>query len=151
MAEDGSGVVITGVPHAECLGRAEAYVLSTGGSIKQRTDTSVRTTRFVMPSFREWIAMTVITLISFGLGIILVIVRVALMVLYPAEARLMAHPMTDGRTRLVVVGKHAGYREELENWVRVEFEAPPAKRRQWTPPPDDRTSSDPSKDHKVPQ
>ena len=65
--------------------------------------------------------MLIVTLVTLGFGILWAIARVALMIFYPAEARLMARPTEEGGTRLLVDGSHAEFRRELEEWVRAEF------------------------------
>jgi hypothetical protein len=98
------------------MDRAEEFMVGNGASIKERTHDAVTFTRLVPIGCGEWVLMTLVTLFTLGFGILWVIARIAFMVLYPAEARLMARP-EEGGTRLLVDGRHAGFRQELEEWV----------------------------------
>lgn len=102
----------------ECLDRAEAFVVEQDGWVRERTDTSATFQRYVMPSCGEWVAILVVSLLTFGLGLLYGVARIALVIAYPAQAGIRARRTDDGRTRILVDGRHAEYRDEIDQWAR---------------------------------
>lgn len=103
-----------------CLERAEAFAETEwpGGNVTDRTDDSITFELHQMPGCGEWILMTLITIFTLGIGLAWAAFRIWTVIKYPAQAKLTVRASEDGRTRLLVDGRHSGYREELAKWVR---------------------------------
>lgn len=109
----------SGLTSQECMHAAEVFLLDRGASVKARTSESVTFTRLIPPSFSEWVAMCVINLAVPGLGTIWAIARIALILMYPAEAKITARQV-EGRT-LVSIDSGRGYlHRELEVWAKMD-------------------------------
>ncbi len=114
-----SGELFTALPPAECLDRAEAYMLSKDGAarIKERTETEVAFE--YRPPFTggESCMILLVTLLTFGVALLYLAFRIW----FRKEVRLIARPTSDGRTRLLVDGKTEGLRDELREWAEREL------------------------------
>lgn len=103
---------------AECLDRAEAYMLAKDGAteIQERTDTYVAFA--YRPPFTQGESCLTLVAALFTFGIALL--YLAFRIWFKQEVRLIARPTEDGRTRLLVDGA-AGLRDELQEWVDREL------------------------------
>ena len=102
----------------ECITTAETYMVGRGASIKRGTYESVTFTRLVPPSYGEWVAMCILNVVVPGLGMVWAIARTVLIFMYPAEARIIAHP-AEGRTRVLIDGGCGDLCSELEEWAKA--------------------------------
>lgn len=112
--------LITSVSPAECLGRAQSYMLSKPGTTKilQRTEDSVSFAyRPPVGPVNESNLTPLMALYSFGVAWLFFAFRFV----YPQKARLVARVSEDGKTRVLVEGRTEVLIKELRRWTEHEL------------------------------
>jgi hypothetical protein len=108
---------VTRASPKECLDRAESFALGQGGSIKERTESSVTFERRIPMSSGEVWLVAIASIFTLGVALLYVVFRFW----FKEWARLHTRPTENGHTRLLVDGNTGGYREELRLWVENEL------------------------------
>ncbi len=111
--------LIVNLPPKECLDRAESFALSQGGSIKERTGESVTFERRPPVTCGEWVLILLASVFTFGIALLYLVFRFW----FTAQVRVIARPLGRDRTRMLIDGKHEGYRAEMEEWARTYLNA----------------------------
>lgn len=105
----------TQLPPDEAIRRAEGYMLSRGASIKESGEASVTFVRRPPVGCGEQVLIAITVLLTFGVALLYVAFRVW----WVDETRLMTSAAQGGRTRLLIDGKGATLRGELEEWAQA--------------------------------
>lgn len=110
---------------AECLDRAESYMLAKPGAteISERTEPGLDSQvsfRYRPPFTNGEIALVLVaSLFTFGVSLLYVAFRIY----FKQEVRLMVRPAEgeDGRARVLIDGKTEGLVQELRAWAEKEL------------------------------
>lgn len=112
--------VLTNLSAAEVLDRAERFALEDEWAtvtIKERTAESVTFARREPLTCSEWVLLIVGAIFTFGVALAYLIFRGV----YTQEAGISVRPAEDGLTRVLIHGKHPGYRDLLVQWAHREL------------------------------
>lgn len=110
--------LITTMTPAECLDRAETYMLAREGATEIRERTAESVSFAYRPPFTSGESCMILigSLLTFGTALLYVAFRLW----FKQEVRMIARP-TDGRTRILIDGKTEGLVSELRQWAKQEL------------------------------